>query len=58
MTFGSVGDFTWTDRRPVLALTIETEGGTGNAVQVYDAMTQTVRVVESSASIYRGLAWR
>jgi hypothetical protein len=44
MTFGSVGDFAWTDRRPVLALTIETEGGTGNAVQVYDAMTQTVRV--------------
>jgi len=58
MTFGSVGDFAWTDRRPVLALTIETEGGTGNAVQVYDALTQTVRVVESSASIYRGLAWR
>ena len=58
MTFGSVGDFAWTDRRPVLALTIETDGGTGNAVQVYDAMTQIVRVVESSGSIYRGLAWR
>jgi dipeptidyl aminopeptidase/acylaminoacyl peptidase len=58
MTFGSVGDFAWADRRPVLALTIETEGGTGNAVQVYDAMTQVVRVLESSASIYRGLAWR
>ena len=58
MTFGSVGDFAWSDRRPVLALTIETEGGAGNAVQVYDALTQTVRVLESSASIYRGLAWR
>jgi dipeptidyl aminopeptidase/acylaminoacyl peptidase len=58
MTFGSVGDFAWTDRRPVLALTIETDGGTGNAVQVYDATTQIVRVVESSGSIYRGLAWR
>ena len=58
MTFGSVGDFAWADRRPVLALTIETEGGAGNAVQVYDAMTQTVRVLESSPSIYRGLAWR
>ena len=58
MTFGSVGDFAWSDRRPVLALTIETEGGTGNAVQVYDAMTQVVRVLESSGSIYRGLAWR
>ena len=58
MTFGSVGDFAWADRRPVLALTIETDGGTGNAVQVYDAMTQVVRVAESSGSIYRGLAWR
>ena len=58
MTFGSVGDFAWTDKRPVLALTIETEGGTGNAVQVYDAVTQVVRVVESSGSIYRALAWR
>jgi dipeptidyl aminopeptidase/acylaminoacyl peptidase len=58
MTFGNVGDFAWSDRRPVLALTIETEGGTGNAVQVYDAMTQVVRVLESSGSIYRGLAWR
>lgn len=58
MTFGSVGDFAWNDRRPVLALTIETEGGVGNAVQVYDAVSQTVRVLESSPSIYRGLAWR
>jgi dipeptidyl aminopeptidase/acylaminoacyl peptidase len=58
MTFGNVGDFAWTDRRPVLALTIETEGGAGNAVQVYDAVSQTIRVLESSPSIYRGLAWR
>lgn len=58
MTFGSVGDFAWADRRSVLALTIETEGGTGNAVQVYEATTQVVRVLESSGSIYRGLAWR
>jgi dipeptidyl aminopeptidase/acylaminoacyl peptidase len=58
MTFGSVGDFAWADRRAVLALTIETDGGTGNAVQVYDATSQVVRVLESSASIYRGLAWR
>ena len=58
MYFGSVGDFAWAERRPLLALTIETEGGSGNAVQVYDATTQVVRVLESSGSIYRGLAWR
>src|SRR5688572_30736528 len=58
MHFGSVGDFSWAERRPLLALTIETEGGSGNAVQVYDAATQVVKVLESSGSIYRGLAWR
>ncbi len=58
MTFGSVGDFAWADRRAVLAITIETDGGAGNAVQVYDAVSQVVRVLESSTSIYRGLAWR
>ncbi|HEX6316325.1 MAG TPA: prolyl oligopeptidase family serine peptidase [Gemmatimonadaceae bacterium] len=58
MTFGNVSEFAWADRRPVLAATIETEGGTGNAVQVYDAISQTLRVLESSPSLYRGLAWR
>ncbi len=58
MNFGNVGEFAWSDRRPLLALTIETEGGTGNAVQVYDAVAQVVRVLESSSSSYRGLAWR
>ncbi|HEX9562354.1 MAG TPA: hypothetical protein VF981_00210, partial [Gemmatimonadaceae bacterium] len=58
MTFGSVGEFSWADRRPILALTIETDGGAGNAVQVYDAASQVVRVLDSSPSRYRGLAWR
>lgn len=58
MTFGSVSEFAWADRRAVLALAIETDGGTGNAVQVYDAVSQVVRVLDSSPSVYRGLAWR
>lgn len=58
MTFGNVTDFAWADRRPLLALTIEVTGGAGNGVQVYDATSQVVRVLDSSPSKYRGLAWR
>lgn len=58
MTFGSVAEFEWADRRPVLALAVEPEGGTGNAVQVYDAASHVLRVLDSSPSRYRGLAWR
>jgi dipeptidyl aminopeptidase/acylaminoacyl peptidase len=57
-TLGSVSDFSWAERRPLLALTLETEGGAGNAIQVLDATTNAIRVLESSPSLYRGLSWR
>lgn len=57
-TLGSVSDFSWAERRPLLAITLETEGGAGNAIQVLDATTNAIRVLESSASLYRGLSWR
>jgi hypothetical protein len=41
-----------------LALTIDTDAGAGNGVQVYDASSGMMRVLESSTSQYRGLAWR
>ena len=58
LTFGNVGAFSWSDRGALLALTIETETGAGNAVQVYDAARRSLRVLESSSSLYRTLAWR
>lgn len=58
MTFGNVSDFAWADTGALLALTIDTEGGTGNAVQLFDASTSVVRVLDSSPSRYRALAWR
>jgi dipeptidyl aminopeptidase/acylaminoacyl peptidase len=57
-TLGSVSDFSWAERRPLLAITLETEGGAGNAIQVLDAATNAIRVLESSPSLYRGLSWR
>jgi len=58
MTFASVGEQSWADAGAKLALTIDTDGGLGNAVQLYDANTGVIRVLESSTSQYRQLAWR
>jgi dipeptidyl aminopeptidase/acylaminoacyl peptidase len=58
ITFANVGEQAWADLGALLALSIETEGGAGNAVQYYDAARGTVRPLESSSSQYRGLAWR
>ncbi len=58
MPFSNVGEHAWADAGARLALTIETAGGVGNAVQVYDANAGTINVLESSPSQYRQLAWR
>lgn len=58
LSFANVGEQAWADGGSLLALTIDTEGGAGNGVQLYDARSGVVRVLESSASQYRGLAWR
>jgi dipeptidyl aminopeptidase/acylaminoacyl peptidase len=59
LAFADVGEQAWADAGgATLALAIETEGGVGNGVQLYEASTGVVRVLESSTSQYRGLAWR
>ncbi len=57
-TFGNVSGFAWQDKGPLLAMTISAEGKAGNGVQVYDPATGTIRVVDSGAAVYTGLAWR
>jgi hypothetical protein len=58
ITFGNVTEFAWSDTRALLAFAVETDGGSGNGVQLYDANTGTTRVLDSSPSLYRMLAWR
>jgi dipeptidyl aminopeptidase/acylaminoacyl peptidase len=58
LSFSNVGEQAWADAGSLLALTIDTDGGVGNGVQLYDAVSGTVRALESSSSQYRGLAWR
>jgi dipeptidyl aminopeptidase/acylaminoacyl peptidase len=58
ITFGNVSEFAWADARAWLAFAVETEGAAGNGVQLYDASTGTTRILDSSPSLYRMLAWR
>ena len=58
VSFGNVSAFEWSEAAPLVAMTVATESGSGNGVQLYDAATGAVRVLDSSTSIYRGLAWR
>lgn len=58
LLFGNVTDFAWAEIGPLLALTVRTESGSGNGVQLYDAATGALRVLDSSSSLYRAPAWR
>ena len=65
MTFGNVSEFAWqnvSDRSKLqgrmLAFIISAEDKTGNGVQLYDAETGALRVLDSGGAIYSGLTWR
>lgn len=58
LSIGSVSQFAWQTKGPLLAAAITAEGGAGNGVQLFDGVTGQLRVLDSSSSIYSGLAWR
>src|SRR5581483_7095248 len=58
---GNVSEFAWQDwkrRGNLLAMAISTGEKTGNALQLFDASTGSLRVLDSSGSSYSNLAWR
>ena len=57
-TFGNVSSYAWSEASPYLAMTISAEGKTGNGVQVFNPASSQLRVLDSGAAIYKGLAWR
>jgi dienelactone hydrolase len=57
-TFGNVSEFAWQDKGRLLAVAIATEDKTGNGIQLFDPESGALRVLDSSAAIYSGLAWR
>lgn len=56
LSFSNVSEQAWNDSKPLLALAVTVDGG--NAVQVFDGASHSVKVLESSASLYRAIAWR
>jgi dienelactone hydrolase len=60
-SFGNVSEYAWQDlpkRGTLLAMAINAEDKTGNGVQIFNTETAAVRVLDTSSSIYSGLAWR
>ncbi len=60
VAFGNISEFAWqnADRSHLLAMAVSAEGKAGNGVQLFDAASGVLRVLDSSASIYSGLSWR
>ncbi len=58
VTFGNVTSYAWQDNGPNLAMTIGVEGRTGNAVQLYDPRTGSLRVLDSGPAVFTALSWR
>jgi dipeptidyl aminopeptidase/acylaminoacyl peptidase len=60
VTFGNVTEYAWqpTDTGRLLAMVIGADGQTGNGVQIYDAATSVLRVLESAPADFSGLSWR
>lgn len=57
-TFGDVTDFKWQDKGTNLAMTIGAENRVGNGIQLYDAASRTINVLDSGDASFSNLTWR
>lgn len=57
-SFGNVSEYAWQDGGALLAMAIAAADKTGNGLQLLDASTGVLRVLDSGPSIYSMLAWR
>ena len=58
VTFGNIAEFAWSDNAPLLAMTVDVEGKTGNGVQVFDAANGAIRSLDAGDMSYVNLQWR
>jgi dipeptidyl aminopeptidase/acylaminoacyl peptidase len=56
LSLPNVSEQAWNDTKPVLAVAVTVDGG--NGVHLFDGSSGSVRILESSPSTYRALAWR
>ncbi|HEX3748228.1 MAG TPA: prolyl oligopeptidase family serine peptidase [Bryobacteraceae bacterium] len=57
-TFGSVTNYSWQDKGSNLAMTIGVEGRTGNAIQVFNPHSGSLRVLDNGPAVFTALTWR
>jgi dipeptidyl aminopeptidase/acylaminoacyl peptidase len=57
-TFGNVTNYSWQDKGSNLAMTIGVDGRTGNALQVYDPRSGSLRVLDNGQALFSALTWR
>jgi len=57
-TLPQVSEQVWSERGSLLAVAIEGEAGSGSSVQLYDAATNTLKVLAAGLSPFRALTWR
>jgi dienelactone hydrolase len=58
INFGNVTEYAWQDDAPRLAMTVATESGAGNGIQLYDAATSTLVVLDSGDASFTKPTWR
>ena len=58
INFGNIAEYAWQGEGTLLAMTVATSGGAGNGVQVYDAATGVLRVLDSGDATFEGATWR
>jgi len=58
VTFGNIKDYAWQDNGTLLAMVINTEDKVGNAIQLYNPISGTLKVLDQKNESYIGLKWR
>jgi dipeptidyl aminopeptidase/acylaminoacyl peptidase len=57
-TFGNVTSYSFQDNGTNLAMTIGVEGRTGNAIQVFDPKSGSLKVLDNGSAVFTALVWR
>ena len=58
INFGNVSEFTWQDNAPRIAMAVSTESGAGNGIQLYDATSSSLLVLDSGDATFTKPTWR
>lgn len=58
VNFGNIAEYAWQDDAPRLAMTVSTENGAGNGIQLYDAAAGTLTVLDSGDAEFIAPTWR